>query len=175
MYGLLDDRHAIDVVVRRDSLPNLPAGVTMREATVTKSRSDLEAEISRVLIHFEKEYMGRGPVETRTYLLDDMVVIRLKGVLTPAEQKLVQSSSPRSEYLLKQVRNELLTTGRPLLEALLQDILNVPVLSVHTDISTKTDERVIVITLEESPEFHDSPANGHAAAARRVGHSRASQ
>lgn len=146
----------------------------MREATVNKSRSDLEAEISRILIHFEKEYMGRGPVETRTYLLDDMIVIRLKGVLTLAEQKLVQSSSPRSEYLLKQVRNELLATGRPLLEALLQDILNVPVLSVHTDISTKTDERVIVITLEEKLEFDASPANGHAAGTRRVGHSRAS-
>ncbi|MCO6458044.1 MAG: DUF2294 domain-containing protein [Pirellulaceae bacterium] len=147
----------------------------MREAAVNKSRSDLEAEISRILIHFEKEYMGRGPVETRTYLFDDMIVIRLKGVLTPAEQKLVQSSSPRSEYLLKQVRNELLATGRPLLEALVQDILNVPVVSVHTDISTKSDERVIVITLEEKLDFDALPTNGHAAGTRRVGHGRTSQ
>ena len=119
----------------------------MPGATVPKTRSDLEAEISRVLIHFEKEFMGRGPVETRTYLLDDMVVIRLKGVLTPAEQKLAKTKSQRSRYLLKQVRNELLSSGRPVLEALVKDILNVGVLSVHTDISTKTGERVIVITL----------------------------
>jgi uncharacterized protein YbcI len=113
----------------------------------------LESEISRVLIHFEKEFMGRGPLETRTYVLGDLIVVRLKGVLTPAEQRLAKSKSPRSGYLLKQVRNELLASGRPLLETLLKDILNVRVQSIHTDISTKTGERVIVITLEEKLDF----------------------
>jgi uncharacterized protein YbcI len=119
-----------------------------------KSRSDLEAEISRAVIHFEKEFMGRGPVETRTYLLGDLIVVRLRGVLTPAEQRLAKSKSPRSGYLLKQVRNELLASGRPLLEALLKDLLNVRVQSVHTDISTKTGERVIVFTLQDSLDFN---------------------
>ena len=139
----------------------------MPGATVPKTRSDLEAEISRVLIHFEKEFMGRGPVETRTYLLDDMVVIRLKGVLTPAEQKLAKTKSQRNSYLLKQVRNELLSSGRPVLEALVKDILNVGVLSVHTDISTKTGERVIVITLEDKPDFSLSE-NGHSTSTKRA-------
>ncbi len=116
-------------------------------------RGELEAAISQALIHFEKEYMGRGPVETRTYCFDDMVIIRLKGVLTPAEQKLAQTNSPRSSYLLKQVRNELLSAARPMLEALLEDILQARVVSVHTDISTKTGERVIVITLAEKLNF----------------------
>ena len=79
--------------------------------------------------------------------------MRLKGVLTPAEQQLAKSKSARSSYLLKQVRNELLASGRPLLEAILKDILNVRVQSVHTDISTKTGERVIVISLQESLDF----------------------
>ncbi len=139
----------------------------MPGTTVPKSRSDLEAEISRVLIHFEKEFMGRGPVETRTYLLDDMIVVRLKGVLTPAEQKLVKTKSQRSGYLLKQVRNELLSSGRPMLEALVKDILNISVVSVHTDISTKTGERVIVITLEDKVDFGPSE-NGHSASTKRA-------
>lgn len=121
----------------------------MPQSVESKSRSDLEAEISRALIHFEKEFMGRGPLETRTYLLGDIILVRLKGVMTPAEQKLVNSKSPRSGYLLKQVRNELLSSGRPLLEELLKDILNVQVKSIHTDISTKTGERVIVFTLQD--------------------------
>jgi uncharacterized protein YbcI len=121
----------------------------MPESIALKSRSDLEAEISRAVVHFEKEFMGRGPVETRTYLLGDLIVVRLKGVLTPAEQRLAKSKSPRSGYLLKQVRNELLASGRPLLEALLKDILNVRVQSIHTDISTKTGERVIVFSLQD--------------------------
>jgi uncharacterized protein YbcI len=125
----------------------------MSESVELRSRGDLEAAISRAVINFEKEFMGRGPVEVRTYLLGDLIVVRLKGVLTPAEQRLAKSKSPRSGYLLKQVRNELLACGRPLLEAVLKDILNASVQSIHTDISTKTGERVIVISLEEKLDF----------------------
>jgi uncharacterized protein YbcI len=131
----------------------------MSETIELASRGDLEAAISRAVISFEKEFMGRGPVEVRTYLLGDLVVIRLKGVLTPAEQRLAKSKSPRSGYLLKQVRNELLACGRPMLEAVLKDILNVRVQSIHTDISTKTGERVIVVSLEEKLDF-SSYSNG---------------
>jgi uncharacterized protein YbcI len=129
----------------------------MPESMDLASRGDLEAAISRAVISFEKEFMGRGPVEVRTYLLGDLIVIRLKGVLTPAEQRLAKSKSPRSSYLLKQVRNELLACGRPMLEAVLKDILNATVQSIHTDISTKTGERVIVVSLEEKLDF----SNGH--------------
>jgi uncharacterized protein YbcI len=129
-----------------------------------QSRSDLEAAISRAVIQFEKEFMGRGPVETRTDLLGDLIVVRLKGVLTPAEQRLAKSKSPRSGYLLKQVRNELLASGRPLLEELVKGILNVRVQSIHTDISTKTGERVIVFSLEDKLDLHnghDCPEDSH--------------
>lgn len=118
-----------------------------------QSRSDVEAAISRALIHFEKEFMGRGPTETRTYILGDMIVVRLKGVMTPAEQRLAKSKTPRSGYLLKQFRNELLASGRSVLEDLLHDIVNVRVQSIHTDISTKTGERVIVFTLQDKLDF----------------------
>lgn len=114
-----------------------------------KCRSDLESEINRAVIHFEKEIMGRGPLETRTYLFDDIILVRLKGVLTPAEQKLAKSKSSRSSYLLKQVRNELLESNRTLLETVVTEIVKVRVQSVHTDISTKTGERVIVFTLKD--------------------------
>jgi uncharacterized protein YbcI len=119
-----------------------------------KTRSDLEAEISQAIIRFEKEFMGRGPLETRTFLLDDLVVVRLKGVLTAAEMRLAQAQdAQRGRYLLKQVRQELLDRGRPLLEAAIKDILGVPVKSVHTDISTKTGERIIAFTLECPPQY----------------------
>jgi uncharacterized protein YbcI len=136
----------------------------MSETIEFKNRNDLEAAISRAVIHFEKEFMGRGPVETRTYFLGDLIVVRLKGVLTPAEQRLAKSKSSRSGYLLKQVRNELLACGRPMLEALLNNILNVRVQSVHTDISTKTGERIIVFSLQEKLVLNngdDCPEDPH--------------
>lgn len=117
-----------------------------------KSRGELEAEISQAIIRFEKEFMGRGPEETKTFLLDDLVVVRLKGVLTAAEIKLAETAeNHRGRYLLKQVRQELLDRGRPLLEMVIKEILGVPVKSLHTDISTKTGERIIVFTLESRP------------------------
>lgn len=117
-----------------------------------KSKGELEAEISQAVIRFEKEFMGRGPLETKTYLLDDLVLVRLKNVLTPAEYKLAQVEERQGgRDLIKQARLKLLEHGRPLLEAVIKDILGVGVKSLHTDISTKTGERIIVFTLEAKP------------------------
>lgn len=127
-----------------------------------RSRGDIEAEVSRAVIHFEKEFMGRGPANVRTHVFDDMILVRLKGVLTQAEQKLAQSQNSRSSYLLKQVRNELLEAGRSMLEALLEDIVKAAVVSVHTDISTKTGERIIVITFEDSLEISEADKRTYA-------------
>jgi uncharacterized protein YbcI len=121
-------------------------------SAIQKTVGELEAEISQSVIRFEKEFMGRGPLETKTYLLDDLVVIRLRGVLTPAEMKLAETEDrQRGRYLLKQVRQELFDHARPMLETLIRDILGVEVSSLHTDISTKTGERVIVLSLSEKP------------------------
>ena len=119
-----------------------------------KSKSDLEAEITQAIIRFKKEYMGRGPLSARTYLLDDMALVRLKGVLTPAEQKLVQvEEKSRGRDLIKQVRLELIEHGRQLLESVVQDILGVKVVSLHTDISTTTGESILLFTLDEEPAY----------------------
>lgn len=126
-----------------------------------KSRADIEAEVRQAVIRFEKELMGRGPLEARAYLLDDMVLVRLEGVLTPAEIHLAQSQDGHRRFLLKQVRSELLEKGRPLLEAVIQDIVGVPVQSIHTDISTKTGERIIVFRLKEELPPHLSRRRNH--------------
>ena len=118
-----------------------------------KTKGELEAEISQAIIRFEKEYMGRGPLETKSFLLGDLVLVRLKGVLMPAEIKLAEAEE-RGRYLLKQVRQQLLESGRPLLEAVIEDILGVAVRSIHTDISTKTGERIIVFTLVGRPSVN---------------------
>ncbi|MCA9110208.1 MAG: DUF2294 domain-containing protein [Planctomycetaceae bacterium] len=119
-----------------------------------KNKRETEREISQAIIRFEKEFMGRGPLEAKTYLIDDLVLVRLKNVLTPAEMKLADSDEPkRGRYLIKQVRQELIEQGRPLLDAVIQGILAVKVVSLHTDISARTGERVIVFTLEQRPKF----------------------
>ena len=111
-----------------------------------KSKGMIEAEISDALVRFEKEYMGRGPVETRTYIVEDMIIVRLKGVLTRAEEQL--ASGDEGLVLIKQVRLKLMEKARSLLESIIGDITGCTVKSMHTDISTATGERVIIFMLD---------------------------
>jgi uncharacterized protein YbcI len=117
---------------------------------MAKSKGQIEAEISEALIKFEKEYMGRGPEETKTYIIDDMVLVRLKQVLTPAEKQLTKTdNSGQGRVLIKQVRTELLEKARPILEAIITKITGKKVNTLHTDISTVSGNRIIIFTLEE--------------------------
>lgn len=119
-----------------------------------KTKGELEAEVSNAVMRFKREYMGRGPQDVRTYLLDDMALVRLKGVLTPAEQRLAQVEDPhRGRDLIKQVRIELIEHGRELLEEALTAILGVGIVSLHSDISTRTGESILLFTLDGKPAY----------------------
>ena len=123
-----------------------------------KSKGQVEAEISEGIIKFEREYMGRGPDETKTYILGDMILVRLKGVLTPAEKQLANAADHvQGRSLIKQVRIELLEKARTLLDTIIQDITGRSVKSLHTDISTATGERVIIFTLDGPVATTDVP------------------
>jgi uncharacterized protein YbcI len=113
-----------------------------------KTSGQLEAEIGNALIQFEKDFMGRGPKETRAYIVEDMVLVRLIGVLTPAEQQLAKNAAGTD--LIKQIRSNLLEQARALLSETIENITSLKVISLYTDISTKTGERVILFTLNEN-------------------------
>jgi len=108
----------------------------------------VEAEISAALIQFEKDFMGRGPRETKAYIIEDMVLVRLKGVLTPAEQQLAKNAE--GTELIKRLRSNLLEQARELLTGTIEKIAGRSVVSLYTDISTKTGERIILFTLQEN-------------------------
>ena len=116
----------------------------------TMTKGQVEARISEAIIKFEKDYMGRGPTETKAYIIKDMVLVRLKGVLTPAEEHLAKS--PEGADLIKKTRVRLLESARLLLETMVAEISGCQVQSLHTDISTKTGERVIIFTLDKNLE-----------------------
>ncbi|NQU38741.1 MAG: DUF2294 domain-containing protein [Lentisphaerae bacterium] len=120
------------------------------------TKGQIEAEISEAIIKFEREYMGRGPDETKTYIIDDMILVRLKGVLTPAEKHLAKAGEKtQGRSLIKQVRIELLEKAKVLLDTIIHDITGHNVKSLHTDISTSTGERIIIFTLDSVVELPD--------------------
>jgi uncharacterized protein YbcI len=117
-----------------------------------KTQGEIEAAVCEGISRFEQDYMGRGPKDIRTHLIDDLLMVRLQGVLTAAEQHLVKTlPAAKGRDLLKQVRTHLVETARPLLEALVQDITGAKVVSLHHDVSTVTGEEVVLFTLAESP------------------------
>ena len=117
-----------------------------------KTQGEIEAAICEGIRRFEQEFMGRGPKDIHSYLIDALVVIRLQGVLTAAEEQLVQSlPTDKGRDLLKQVRIQLIETARPVLESMVREVTGTTVASLHHDISTATGEEIIVFTLAESP------------------------
>jgi len=90
----------------------------------------------------------------KTYLFDDLALVRLQGGLTPAEPKLAEvEERSRGRDLIKQMRLELFEHGRPLLEAVVRDILGVEIVSLHTDVSTSTGPSIILFALAAKPTF----------------------
>jgi len=121
-----------------------------------KTQGEIEAAICEGIIRFEQEYMGRGPKDIHTHLIGDLVIVRLRGVLTAAEQQLVTAlAAEKGRDLLKQVRTHLIETARPVMEAMLQHIVGVKVVSLHHDISTTTGEEVLIFTLADAPAFRE--------------------
>ena len=115
-----------------------------------KTQGEIEAAICEGITRLEQEYMGRGPKDIHAHLLGDLLVVRLHGVLTAAEQQLVKTlPAEKGRDLLKQVRTQLIETARTVLEAMVQEVTSVEVLSLHHDISTVTGEEVVLFTLAE--------------------------
>jgi uncharacterized protein YbcI len=122
-----------------------------------KTQGEIESAISEGMGRFEQEYMGRGPKDVRAHLIDDLVVVRLKGVLTAAEQHLVKTlPSEKGRDLLKQVRSHLIEIARTTMEEMVESITGKKVVSLHHDISTVTGEEVVLFTLAESPLFRET-------------------
>ncbi|MGA2254255.1 MAG: DUF2294 domain-containing protein [Thermoguttaceae bacterium] len=112
---------------------------------------------ARELVASSRITWGRGPKDIHAHLLGDLLVVRLQGVLTAAEQHLVKSlSAEKGRDLLKQVRTHLIETSRSLLEVMVEKVTGVKVVTMHHDISTKTGEEVVLFTLARSPDFRET-------------------
>jgi uncharacterized protein YbcI len=136
-----------------------------------KSQGEIEAAVCEGVSRFQQEWIGRGPKDIHCHLLGSLVVVRLQGVLTPAERQILDppeqgtgngnghaapASPPLHEggngrALVKQVRNHVVTNGRSHLSRLIEEAVGVRLVSVHHDISTLTGEEMLVFSLSEPP------------------------
>jgi uncharacterized protein YbcI len=121
-----------------------------------KTQGEIEAATADGMRRFEQEFMGRGPTDIHVHLIGQLLVVRLQGVLTAAEQQLVKTlPTEKGRDLLKQVRTQLIESARPIMETMIQSITGATVVSLHHDISTTTGEEIVVFTLDESPVYRE--------------------
>ncbi len=124
-----------------------------REARIL-TQAESEAAICEGIIRFQEEYLGWAAEQIRVHVINDLLVVRLRGVLTVAERQLAQSLSPeKGRNLIKQTREQLLELARPMLASMVHEVVGVKVLAMHHDISTVTGEEVILFSLTETPRF----------------------
>jgi uncharacterized protein YbcI len=141
-----------------------------------KSQGEIEAAVCDGISRFQQEFIGRGPRDIHAHLIGTLLVVRLQGVLTPAERQLISprpgsagnggpvaeagdghgnghghANGDNGRALLKQIRSHMVATGRPRLEEIVRGATGVEMVSVHHDISTVTGEEVIVFSLADPP------------------------
>ena len=134
-----------------------------------RSQGEIEAAVCDGISRFQQEFIGRGPRDIHSHLVGSLLVVRLQGVLTPAERQLIapRHEPPGAEHnglhpgnghdlgngrsLLKQVRSHMVSTGRPRLTEIVETAVGVRLVSVHHDISTVTGEELLVFSLAEPP------------------------
>jgi uncharacterized protein YbcI len=111
-----------------------------------KTKSEIERAIRDAIIKFEQEFMGRGPDDVKTFVVRDLVVIRLKGVLTPAERQLAKTVD--GVDMVKRLRQNLIALGRDKLCEQVSTITGARTLALFTDIDVQIGERVFVFTVD---------------------------
>jgi uncharacterized protein YbcI len=125
-----------------------------------RTRGQIEAEISDALVKLQREQTGRGPNQTHTYIVEDLIIVRMQEVLTPAERQL--TGNPHGQSLIKQFHQQMHEIARKQLEKIIEQLTGCRVLSVHNDVSTKTGEQVSIYVLDRNldqqlPRKQDAP------------------
>jgi uncharacterized protein YbcI len=126
----------------------------------TKTHGQIEAAISDHMVKLQREHTGRGPTQAHTYIVEDMVIVRMQEVLTPAERQL--TGNPHGQSLVKQFHQQMHEIARKNLERIIEELTDCRVNSIHSDVSTKTGEQISIFVLDRNleailPRKHDLP------------------
>ena len=116
----------------------------------TQGKGEMENQVKNAIIKFEQEFLGRGPDKVKAFIVRDLIVIRLKGVLTPAERQLAKTAE--GVEMVKRLRQNLIAQGRDKLTEQMNAITGAKVTALFTDIDTQIGERVFVFTMDRDLE-----------------------
>jgi uncharacterized protein YbcI len=80
-----------------------------------RSPRSVGSAISNLVMRVTREYTGRGPMQARTYVQDDLVTVVLRETLTKGEQRLVDGGQAdhirATRHLFQQAMREEMVAG----------------------------------------------------------------
>jgi len=115
-----------------------------------RTKGEIEVAIRNAIIKFEQDFMGRGPTEVRAFIVRDLAVVRLKGVLTQAERQLAKTVE--GVEMVKRIRQTLIAQGRDRLVEQVSEITGAKVVALFTDIDANIGEKVFIFAVDRDLE-----------------------
>jgi uncharacterized protein YbcI len=80
-----------------------------RESFNSESGGRLLAQISTAIVGLVREHYGRGPMKAKTYALDDVVLVVMRGSgFTPLEQTHMESGQPGRVVAMREEFQEMM-------------------------------------------------------------------
>ncbi len=112
-----------------------------------RTKGQVEDELAKAFIQFYVKKLGSGPKNAKVYIMDDMIIARLKGRLHPLEEFLLQEK--KGIELVKHIRKTIQEATFKDLNGIIKDIVGCNVVSFHSDSSTRTGERFEIFIVDK--------------------------
>ncbi|BDA67918.1 hypothetical protein RIVM261_025690 [Rivularia sp. IAM M-261] len=116
------------------------------------TRGQLERNLSQKLQAFYFEKIGRRPERITCQFFDEKLAMVLERIITPSERLLLESQRPEFAY---QLRNQIDIEMKPLLQAILEEILGTGVDTILINSDLKKDVSGIIAVLSNIPSIRD--------------------
>lgn len=115
----------------------------------TLTPGQIADNIAKKATKFYQEALGVGPREIKVYIVEDMIMIRTKGRFLSIEQALIKN---RQFDLVKNIRQIFHEATTKEMGQIITEITKHKITSSHSDISTKTGERIEIFVLDADYE-----------------------
>jgi len=111
-----------------------------------KMKQKIESAVSQAMVKFLKVQMGEETETVITQVMGDIVIVKVKGILPPAERHMVRNQ--QGQRLIKDMKGRLIEKAKPLLEAMIKDLTDLEVVDIQSSFDVNTDEYIEVFKLD---------------------------
>lgn len=119
----------------------------------TRTRGEIESEITQCVLRILKDAWGKGPTDTRSHLCESIIVVRCRMPLQPPEKAILQDVTIDNISTVREWRRKLCEACLPQIHSDIGKIVDVKVRATYSDNSPVHEETIIIITLENKPEL----------------------